>query len=87
MILLVLAVLSLSVTGAVLAVLSTNFKRTLACSSMSQIGFILVGIAMQAILGEHNAIAVQGSFLHLLNHSMIKLPLARSWWQASSSFA
>ena len=74
MILLVLAVLTM-VTGAVLAVFSTNFKRTLACSSMSQIGFILVGIAMQAILGEHNAIAVQGSFLHLLNHSMIKLPL------------
>ncbi len=29
-------------TGAMLAVFSTNFKRTIACSSMSQIGFILV---------------------------------------------
>lgn len=74
MIILVLGVLTM-LTGAVLAVFSTNFKRTLACSSMSQIGFILVGIGMQGILGEHNAIAVQGSFLHLLNHSMIKLPL------------
>lgn len=74
MIILVLGVLTM-LTGAILAVFSTNFKRTLACSSMSQIGFILVGIGMQGILGEHNAIAVQGSFLHLLNHSMIKLPL------------
>lgn len=62
-------------TGAILAVFSTNFKRTLACSSMSQIGFIIIGVGMQAVMGEHNAIAVQGTFLHLLNHSMIKLPL------------
>ena len=62
-------------TGAMLAVFSTNFKRTIACSSMSQIGFILVGTGMQAVLGEHNAIAVQGSVLHLVNHSFIKLAL------------
>ena len=74
LIILVLGVLTM-LTGAILAVFSTSFKRTLACSSMSQIGFIIVGIGMQGILGEHNAIAVQGSFLHLLNHSMIKLPL------------
>ena len=29
--------------GALLALFSVNFKRTLACSSVSQIGFILVG--------------------------------------------
>lgn len=38
--------------GAVLAVFSVNLKRTLACSSMSQIGFILTGIAMGCLLGE-----------------------------------
>ena len=32
--------------GALLAVFSIDLKRTLACSSMSQIGFILVGIGM-----------------------------------------
>ena len=42
--------------GALLAVCSVDFKRTLACSSMSQIGFILLGIGMQGILGEENAL-------------------------------
>ena len=61
--------------GAVLAVFSVNLKRTLACSSMSQIGFIMVGIAMQGILGEHNAIAAAGTLLHFINHSLLKLVL------------
>ena len=63
------------VTGAVLAVFSINLKRTLACSSVSQIGFILVGVGMQCFLGEENALAVRGTFLHMVNHSMIKLLL------------
>lgn len=63
------------VIGAVLAVFSTNLKRTLACSSVSQIGFILVGIAMSVMLGEENALAVRGSLLHMVNHSLIKLAL------------
>ena len=61
--------------GAVLALFSIDFKRTLACSSVSQIGFILTGIGMQGLLGEENALAVQGSFLHMLNHSLFKLVL------------
>ena len=42
---------------------------------MSQIGFIIVGVGMQGVLGHHNALAVRGSILHLLNHSLIKLVL------------
>lgn len=61
--------------GALLAVFSVDLKRTLACSSMSQIGFILVGVGMQGLLGEENAMAVHGSMLHMVNHSMIKLVL------------
>lgn len=61
--------------GALLAVFSVDFKRTLACSSMSQIGFILIGIGMQGILGEENALAVRGTLLHMVNHSLIKLTL------------
>lgn len=61
--------------GALLAVCSVDLKRTLACSSMSQIGFILIGIGMQGILGEENALAVRGTFLHMINHSLIKLVL------------
>lgn len=61
--------------GAILAVFSINLKRTLACSSMSQIGFILVGVGMMGLLGEHNALAVRGTMLHMVNHSLIKLVL------------
>lgn len=61
--------------GALLAVFSIDLKRTLACSSMSQIGFILVGVGMQGLLGEENALAVHGTVLHMVNHSLIKLVL------------
>ena len=61
--------------GALLAVFSIDLKRTLACSSMSQIGFILVGVGMQCMLGEENALAVHGTVLHMVNHSLIKLVL------------
>ena len=71
---LVLGVLTMF-TGAAIAVFSINLKRTLACSSVSQIGFILVGVAMQCLLGEENGLAVWGTELHMVNHSLIKLVL------------
>ncbi len=61
--------------GAVLALFSVDLKRTLACSSMSQIGFIMVGIGMQGLLGEENVLAARGTVLHMVNHSLIKLVL------------
>lgn len=61
--------------GALLAVFSMDLKHTLACSSMSQIGFILIGVGMQGILGKENIIAVHGTLLHMVNHSLIKLVL------------
>ena len=74
-----LAVLALGVVtmflGAFIALFSIDLKRTLACSSMSQIGFILVGIGMQGLLGEENSLAVWGTVLHMVNHSLIKLVL------------
>ena len=63
------------VVGAVLALFSIDIKRTLACSSVSQIGFILVGVGMSGLLGEENLLAVRGSLLHMVNHSLIKLAL------------
>lgn len=61
--------------GAVLAVFAMDLKRVLACSSMSQIGFILVGTGMSGLLGEEGAPAAGGVFLHAINHSLIKLVL------------
>lgn len=61
--------------GAVLALCSVDLKRTLACSSMSQIGFILIGVGMIALLGEENRLAVRGTVLYMVNHSLFKLVL------------
>lgn len=61
--------------GAFFALFSIDIKRTLAYSSVSQVGFILVGLAMAGILGEHNALAIRGALLHMVNHSLIKLVL------------
>jgi len=61
--------------GALCAFMSVNLKETLAYSSMSQIGFIVIGVAMTQFLGEHGAIAAYGTVLHMINHTMIKLVL------------
>ncbi|WP_286081263.1 complex I subunit 5 family protein [Parablautia intestinalis] len=63
------------VLGALLALFSIDLKRTLACSSVSQIGFILVGVGMSGLLSGENVLAVRGSLLHMINHSLIKLVL------------
>ena len=71
--------------GAFIALFSINLKRTLACSSMSQIGFILVGIGTAVLAGsaaegghlstEVHELAHNGLVLHMVNHSLIKLTL------------
>ena len=63
------------VLGALLALFSIDLKRTLACSSVSQIGFVLIGIGMMGVLGEDNALAARGTLLHMMNHSLFKLVL------------
>ena len=73
--LLILALITMFL-GAVLAVFAVNIKRVLACSSMSQLGFILTGIAMLCLLGKsHNDLAVRGVMLYMVGHSLIKLVL------------
>jgi len=62
------------VAGAVLAVFSIDLKRTLACSSVSQIGFITFGIGMISCMGG-TGIAVNGTVYHMVNHTLLKLVL------------
>lgn len=63
------------VLGAVLALCSVDLKRTLACSSVSQIGFISIGVGLISLLGDENVLAVRGTILHMVNHTLIKLVL------------
>ena len=61
--------------GALLALFSVDLKRTLACSSVSQIGFITVGLSVMTLLGEEGSLAAYGTLEHMMNHSLIKLCL------------
>ena len=64
---LLMAIGTLSIAvGAFAALGQKNFKRMLAYSSISQIGYIIIG------LGAANAIGVAGAILHLFNHSVFK---------------
>ncbi len=61
--------------GGVWALLSMNIMRVLAWSSMSQIGFILVGAGLYGLLSAHGGVAAQGLFSHMVNHSLFKMIL------------
>jgi formate hydrogenlyase subunit 3/multisubunit Na+/H+ antiporter MnhD subunit len=59
-------------TGAVLAITQSNVKRVLAYSSVSQMGYIMMGIGAAAYLGYEGAIGFAGSSFHILNHAFFK---------------
>nr|WP_312579885.1 proton-conducting transporter membrane subunit [Sedimentibacter sp.] len=61
--------------GGFLAMFQRNIKRILAYSSMSQMGYIIVGIALMGILHEHKAIALYGTLYHIINHMIFKVLL------------
>jgi multicomponent Na+:H+ antiporter subunit D len=54
------------VAAALLALGQRDFKRMLAYSSISQIGYIILGIGLGTPLG------IQGGLFHLLNHALAK---------------
>ena len=63
-------------TGGLLATFQRNIKRILAYSSMSQIGYILVGIGLAGVLKDHAAsIAIVGTLFHIINHALFKVLL------------
>ncbi len=64
-ILLMLGALSM-IVGALLAMGQWDFKRLLAYSSISQIGYIILGIGIGTPLG------ILGALFHLFNHSVFK---------------
>ncbi len=52
--------------GSILAIAQTNLKTMLAYSSVSQIGYIVLGAALI------NETALTGSIMHILNHALMK---------------
>ncbi|QUL98809.1 MAG: NADH dehydrogenase [Candidatus Fermentithermobacillus carboniphilus] len=58
--------------GGTMALFSQNLKRILAFSSVSQIGYILLGISATGLEGHGKAMAISGTLLHVLNHGLFK---------------
>jgi multicomponent Na+:H+ antiporter subunit D len=71
-----LAMLSM-LLGAFLGIIQWDFKRLLAYSSISQIGYVALGIGLGCVLiAQGNlkwaAVALLGGLLHLVNHAVYK---------------
>ncbi len=58
--------------GMVLALFQSDIKRTLAYSSVSQMGYILLGIGCAGYLGAEGAMGLSGAVYHVLNHGLFK---------------
>ena len=54
------------IAGAVLAYFQRDFKRMLAYSSISQIGYIMIGLGLGNLLG------LIGALFHVFNHALFK---------------
>ncbi len=62
-------------TGGILALYPVNIKRTLAYSTMSQIGYLFLGIGLIGLLKDHGYLAVYGTMFHIFNHAVFKVML------------
>ncbi len=66
------------IVGAFLAIGQWDFKRLLAYSSVSQVGYVVLGIGLGGLIlarGENMAwaaLAILGGLLHLVNHAVYK---------------
>jgi len=58
--------------GATLALFGVHAKRVLAYSSVSQIGYVLLGAAMAGIMGSSEAMGAGGFAMHVLAHALFK---------------
>ncbi len=57
------------------ALISSNSKRMLAFHSISQMGYIVMGIGCAAYLGKDGAMGVAGALYHIVNHALFKAAL------------
>ncbi|MCW3489725.1 complex I subunit 5 family protein [Dethiobacter alkaliphilus] len=61
--------------GAFMALLSTGAKKILAYSSVSQMGYILLGVGTAAYLGFAGPMGFAGALYHIINHAFFKAGL------------
>jgi hydrogenase-4 component B len=71
---LIIAILGLAnmFWGGISALLTSNLKRVLAFSSVSQMGYILLGISQSISHGHGAELGLSGALYHVLNHGLFK---------------
>ncbi|MFQ5780518.1 MAG: complex I subunit 5 family protein, partial [Nitrospiria bacterium] len=57
------------------ALITSDSKRMLAFHSVSQMGYIVLGIGCAAYLGREGAMGVAGALYHIVNHGLFKAAL------------
>lgn len=61
--------------GVCLALLQSNAKRLLAYHSVSQMGYIILGIGAALFMKDNGAFGIAGAVFHSLNHALFKSSL------------
>ncbi len=72
LVLIIVALVTMSL-GVLLALVQHDAKKMLAYHSVSQMGYILLGIGLWAF--DHNALGLGGAVLHIMNHALFKSAL------------
>lgn len=62
-------------TGVVAALLQSNAKRLLAYHSISQMGYIILGLGIGLYMGDDGSLALSGAIYHIVNHALFKAAL------------
>ncbi|MDR5659344.1 proton-conducting transporter membrane subunit [Serpentinicella sp. ANB-PHB4] len=58
--------------GVFMALQQSNMKKMLAYHSISQMGYIIMGIGVASYLGYNGAMGFSGSIYHIVNHALFK---------------
>lgn len=58
--------------GVFMALQQSNMKKMLAYHSVSQMGYIIMGIGVSAYLGPKGAMGFSGAIYHMINHALFK---------------
>ncbi len=60
------------IVGVMLALMEENVKRMLGFHSVSQMGYVIMGIGVAAYLGSEGAMGYVGAVYHMINHGLFK---------------
>jgi formate hydrogenlyase subunit 3/multisubunit Na+/H+ antiporter MnhD subunit len=58
--------------GAIMALMQDSIKKILAYSSVSQMGYIMLGVGVTALLVSEGGLGYAGAVYHIINHAVFK---------------